>query len=233
MRKGKLYLIPTIISEGTVDKVFSSLWRESISHIRFFRVENVRTARRFLSSLKVFSSIEELDFMVLDKDSPKESIGGLLKPIYKGHDVGIISESGIPAVADPGNWAVTHAHDNNIPIVVLPGPSSIMLALAASGLNGQQFAFQGYLPIDEKECSRMIKSLENESIAKGQTQIFIETPYRNNRLLKALLKNLAPSTKLCLAMDLTGSEEKIICKKVAEWSKMELPKLPAIFLFQG
>jgi 16S rRNA (cytidine1402-2'-O)-methyltransferase len=233
MRKGKLYLIPTVLSEGTSDKLFSQSWRESISHIRHFCVENVRTARRFLSSLKVFPSIEELDFYVLDKETNQESISELLKPITEGKDVGIISESGIPAVADPGNLAVSYAHAKDIRVTVLPGPSSIMLALAASGLNGQQFAFHGYLPIDEKECERNIKSFEKESKSKGQAQIFIETPFRNNRLLKVMLKNLSPGSILCVALDVTGSEERIISKKVSKWPKVDLPKLPAIFLFQG
>jgi 16S rRNA (cytidine1402-2'-O)-methyltransferase len=233
MRKGKLYLIPTILSEGTTDKLFSPLWRDGISHIRHFCVENVRTARRFLSSLKIFPSIEELDFAILDKETDPENISELLKPILSGNDVGVISESGIPGVADPGNLAVTYAHANEIKVTVLPGSSSILLALAASGLNGQQFAFHGYLPIDEKECARTIKSLENESKTKGQTQIFIETPFRNNRLLKTMIKNLSPASILCLALDITGSEERIICKKVSKWPKVDLPKLPAIFLFQG
>ena len=233
MGKGKLYLIPTILSEGTTDLVFSQSWCESILHIKYFRVENIRTARRFLSSLKVFPSIEELDFSTLDKETANETIAELLKPLQAGNDIGIVSESGIPAVADPGSLAVAYAHKSNIPVTVLPGPSSIMLALAGSGLNGQRFAFHGYLPIDERECERAIKLLERESASKEQTQIFIETPFRNNRLLKAFLKHLAPSTRLCLALDLTGSEEQIICKKVAQWPKVELPKLPAIFLFQG
>jgi len=174
-----------------------------------------------------------LSFSVLDKETTPEAIGELLKPIQDGHDIGIISESGIPAVADPGNLAVAYAHSKNIPVVILPGPSSIMLAMAASGLNGQQFAFHGYLPIDEKECSGAIKTFEKESKARNQTQIFIETPFRNNRLLKAFLKNLSPTTRLCVAIDLTGAEEKIISKTVKSWPSVELPKLPAIFLFQG
>lgn len=233
MRKGKLYLIPTILSEGTVDRLFSPSWRESIGHIRYFCVENVRTARRFLSSLKIFPSIEKLEFNVLDKETRLESMAELLNPIVQGYDIGIISESGLPAVADPGSLAVAYAHANDIEVVVLPGPSSIMLALAGSGLNGQSFAFHGYLPIDDKECEKSIKALEKESKSKGQTQIFIETPFRNNRILKALIKHLSGYTTLCAAIDLTGSSEQIICKKVAKWPKVTLPKLPAIFLFQG
>lgn len=233
MKKGKLYLIPNTLAEGTEDKLFSPLWRESIRHIHFFCVEEVRTARRFLSSLKIYPSIEMLNFSVLDKETSREKIFELLKPLSEGHDIGIISESGIPAVADPGNLAVAYAHEHGFPVTVLPGPSSIMLALAASGFNGQQFAFHGYLPIDEKECAQTIKSLEKESKTRNQSQIFIETPFRNNRLLKAMLKNLSGGTRLCIAIDLTGEGEKILSKQVKNWSAIDLPKLPAIFLFQG
>lgn len=172
MNKGTLYLIPTTLAEGTVDKLFSESWRESIRHINFFCVENIRSARRFLSSLKTYSSIESLHFSVLDKATLSEKIAEMLQPLSEGHDIGIISESGIPAVADPGNLAVAFAHNNGFPVIALPGPSSLMLALAASGFNGQQFAFHGYLPIDDKDCSQAIKSLEKESRLKNQTQIF-------------------------------------------------------------
>lgn len=233
MAKGKLYLIPTILADDTVGLLFSDEWRERIKHIQFFCVENARTARRFLSSLKVYPSIEALSFSLLDKETTSEKIAELLNPLEEGHDVGIISESGIPAVADPGQLAVMFAHQHGFEVTILPGPSSIMLALAASGFNGQKFAFHGYLPIEEKDCAQTIKTLENESKTKNQAQIFIETPFRNNRLLKALLKNLSPNTYLCVALDLTGSNEKITSQPVKKWPMLELPKLPAIFLFQG
>lgn len=230
---GKLYLIPTILSDDTVGLLFSNEWRERIKHIQFFCVENVRTARRFLSSLKVYPAIEELSFQILDKETTPDKLHELLKPLKDGHDVGILSESGIPAVADPGQLAVAFAHQHGFEVTILPGASSIMLALAASGFNGQQFAFHGYLPIDEKVCAQTVKSLEKESKTKNQTQIFIETPFRNNRLLKALMSNLSPQTKLCIAIDLTGVKQQIVSKPVKNWKLIELPKLPAIFLFQG
>jgi 16S rRNA (cytidine1402-2'-O)-methyltransferase len=233
MTKGKLYLIPTILADDTVGLLFSNEWRDRIKHIQFFCVENVRTARRFLSSLKVYPSIEALSFSVLDKETTPDKIAELLNPLKEGQDVGIMSESGIPAVADPGQLAVMFAHQQGFEVTILPGPSSIMLALAASGFNGQKFAFHGYLPIDEKQCVQAIKTLENESKTRNQTQIFIETPFRNNRLLKALLKNLSTNTQLCVALDLTGSHEKIISQPVKKWPTLELPKLPTIFLFQG
>jgi 16S rRNA (cytidine1402-2'-O)-methyltransferase len=233
MTKGKLYLIPTILADDTVGLLFSLEWRERIKHIQFFCVEEARTARRFLSSLKIYPSIETLSVSVLDKETASEKIAELLRPLKDGHDVGIISESGIPAVADPGQLAVAYAHQHGFEVTILPGSSSIMLALAASGFNGQKFAFHGYLPIDEKECTQTIKTLENESKTKNQTQIFIETPFRNKRLLKALIKNLSTHTRLCVAVDLTGTNEKIISQPVKKWAALELPKLPAIFLFQG
>jgi 16S rRNA (cytidine1402-2'-O)-methyltransferase len=233
MTKGKLYLIPTILADDTVGLLFSNEWRERIKHIQFFCVENARTARRFLSSLKVYPSIETLSFSVLDKETASEKVAEMLNPLKEGQDVGILSESGIPAVADPGQLAVMYAHQHGFEVTVLPGPSSIILALAASGFNGQKFSFHGYLPIDEKACSQTIKTLENESKVKKQAQIFIETPFRNNRLLKTLLKNLSSTTYLCVAVDLTGSSEKIISQPVKKWPTAELPKLPAIFLFQG
>jgi len=233
MAKGKLYLIPTILADDTVGLLFSTEWRERIKHIQFFCVENVRTARRFLSSLKVYSSIETLSFTELNKETTVETISELLRPLKEGHDVGIISESGIPAIADPGQLAVAYAHQHGFEVTILPGSSSIMLALAVSGFNGQQFAFHGYLPIDEKECARAIKTLEKGAKTRGQTQIFIETPFRNNRLLKIFLANLSPQTKLSVAVDLTGSNQHIISKPVKNWKSVELPKLPAIFLFQA
>jgi 16S rRNA (cytidine1402-2'-O)-methyltransferase len=233
MAKGKLYLIPTILADDTVGLLFSTEWRERIKHIQFFCVENVRTARRFLSSLKVYPSIEALSFTELNKETPAETIDELLKPLKEGHDVGIISESGIPAVADPGQLAVAYAHQQGYEVTILPGPSSIMLALAASGFNGQQFAFHGYLPIDEKECAQLIKTLEKESKTRNQAQIFIETPFRNTRLLKALLTNLSAQTKLCVAIDLTGTNQQIVSKSIKNWKLIDLPKLPAIFLFQA
>jgi 16S rRNA (cytidine1402-2'-O)-methyltransferase len=233
MTKGKLFLIPTLLADDTADLLFSAEWRERIKHIQFFCVENVRTARRFLSSLKIYSSIEALTFHVLDKETPAETLADLLKPLHTGHDVGILSESGIPAVADPGQLAVAYANQHGFAVTILPGPSSIMLALATSGFNGQQFAFHGYLPIDEKECAQRIKTLEKESKIKQRTQIFIETPFRNNRLLRAFLTTLSPQTRLCMALDLTGTQQQIISKPVKNWTPIDLPKLPAIFLFQA
>ena len=206
---------------------------ESLKSIRHFLAEDVRTARRYLSSLKIFESMESLSFEVLNKDTKSSELETLLQPALEGHHLGVLSESGCPGVADPGAMAVAAAHEKGIRVIPLSGPSSILLALMASGLNGQRFAFHGYLPVDKQEAAAAIRQLELESGKKSQTQIFIETPYRNNSLFENLIRTLSGTTLLCVAMDLTGSEEKISTKTVSAWLKGShpWPKLPAVFLF--
>jgi 16S rRNA (cytidine1402-2'-O)-methyltransferase len=196
-------------------------------------VEDIRTARRYLSSLKIFESIEALSFEVLNKDTQYTELPDLLKPLMEGHDMGVISESGCPGIADPGALAVAYAHKHNIRVVPLVGPSSVLLALMASGLNGQRFAFHGYLPIDTKEAVKAIKELERESKTRNQTQVFIETPYRNNSVLDHLLNSLSPSTLLSIALDITGTHESIKTKSIKEWKaeKPSFAKQPAVFSF--
>lgn len=231
--KGTLYLIPTTIADETAGKVIPAHVTDTIRHIRHFLAEDVRTARRYLSSLKVFPSIEELTFSVLDKNTSETELTEKLSPLVSGNDVGVLSESGCPGIADPGALAVVFAHQQGIRVVPLVGPSSLLLALMASGLNGQQFAFHGYLPVDAEACKRAIKTLEQESRQKNQTQVFIETPYRNNALFSALLKTLHDETRLCVALDVTGREEFIKTMPVKLWKKAakSWPKLPAVFLF--
>src|SRR6478735_2261735 len=171
MIKGKLYLIPIPIAEDSL-AVIPEQVIEILKPLEHFLVEDIRTARRYLSSLKIFQSIESLHFQVLNKDTKESELSQLLMPLEEGKSMGVISESGCPGVADPGALAAKYAHQNNITVVPLIGPSSILLALMASGLNGQQFAFHGYLPVETKECIQKIKALEKESTAKGQTQIF-------------------------------------------------------------
>jgi 16S rRNA (cytidine1402-2'-O)-methyltransferase len=170
---------------------------------------------------------------VLNKGTKEVELTALMKPLMEGNHVGVISESGCPGVADPGSMAVAYAHQKNIQVVPLVGPSSILLALMASGLNGQKFAFHGYLPVDAKEAMKMIKELERESEQKNQTQLFIETPYRNNQVLNYLLTSLKPDTLLSIALELTGVNEFVQTKSVKEWNahKPSLPKEPAIFCF--
>jgi len=231
--KGKLILIPTIIADETQNEVIPIMVRNELPTIQHFLVEDVRTARRFLSSLKIYTSIETLDFKVLDKETTQAEMPQLFQPIYNGNNVGVLSESGLPGIADPGSMAVKYAHEHEIKVLPLVGPSSIFLALMASGLNGQKFAFHGYLPIEVKERDKAIHEYERESGLKNQTQIFIETPYRNSSLHNSLLKILKPETQLCIAMDLTGTNEFIRTLSIREWKvkSIDLPKVPAIFLF--
>jgi 16S rRNA (cytidine1402-2'-O)-methyltransferase len=231
--KGTLYLIPTTIADETAGQVIPAHVTDNIRHIRHFLAEDIRTARRYLSSLKIFPSIEDLQFSVLDKHTSETELAEILSPINNGNDVGVLSESGCPGVADPGAMAVAYAHQYGIRVVPLVGPSSLLLALMASGLNGQQFAFHGYLPVDTVECRKALKALELESRQKNQTQVFIETPYRNNAVFSNLLKSLHDETRLCVAIDVTGKEESIQTMPVKLWKKVSKswPKLPAVFLF--
>lgn len=231
--KGKLILIPTVIADETQHKVIAPQVKNELINIQHFLVENVRTARRYLSSLKIYDSIDSLHFDILSKDTSETDLPPLFHPIHDGKNIGVISESGCPGIADPGAIAVKYAHQNNIPVVPLVGPSSILLALMASGLNGQQFSFNGYLPIESKEREKTIRAYEKESSQRKQTQIFIETPYRNNQLLNSLIKSLKPHTELGVALDLTGVNEMILTLPVKKWrlKSIDLPKIPAIFLF--
>ena len=233
MSVATLFLIPTVISEGTEREVIPSIVTERLKSIRHFLVEDVRTARRYLSSLKIYENIESLQFSILNKDTKETEIAEMFEPIFSGEHLGVLSESGCPGVADPGSLAVNFAHRKNIRVVPLVGPSSILLALMASGLNGQQFTFHGYLPIDAKECIQKIRVLEKESSSKNQTQIFIETPYRNNQVLKNLLQGLSNTTQLSIAVDLTGKNEFIKTQLVGGWKKdtPQLAKEPAVILF--
>lgn len=233
MKSGKVYLIPVNIADETQSSVLAPSLKEVLPSIKYFLVENVRTARRYLSSLKIYPSIEELQFEELSKDTDPSSISALLQPVIDGANVGVMSESGCPGIADPGSLAVDYAHKHNLTVVPMVGPSSLVLALMSSGLNGQRFAFHGYLPIESKELSQSIRDYEKESKQKRQTQMFIETPYRNNAIMSALLRSLHDSTYLCVAVDLTGKNESIKTRTVKEWKsvKIDFPKLPAVFLF--
>jgi 16S rRNA (cytidine1402-2'-O)-methyltransferase len=230
---GKLILIPINIAEGNQKSLLTEQVKNELKDIRFFLAENIRTARRYLSSLQIYDSIETLDFQVLDKDTSMETVRTLMKPMLAGHTIGVLSESGCPGIADPGALAVRVAHEHSIKVVPLVGPSSILLALMASGLNGQRFAFQGYLPVETQALIAAIKDFERESRQKNQTQIFIETPYRNKSLLHALLKNLSGNTLLTVALDITGADEFIRTASVKKWQEqtIEVPKLPAVYLF--
>lgn len=228
----KIYLFPVLLFPDTQSRVLSAYHLELIRRPKIFFVENLRSARRFISSLKLGIVIDELQFFILDKKTKLEGLKEGLDLIKAGASAGILSEAGCPGVADPGSLLVAWAHRQGIPVEPLVGPSSILLALMASGFNGQSFVFHGYLPIQEPQRSKAIKEIEQTSSRLKQTQIFMETPYRNDQLVEKVLKNCRGETSLCLAVNLTSPEEWIQTKKVKDWRKRKpnLHKKPAIFL---
>jgi 16S rRNA (cytidine1402-2'-O)-methyltransferase len=229
---GQILLIPIVIADNSQADVLPSQIASAIQACDLFLVENIRTARRFISSLRLGISIEDLTFEILDKKTSYEDCFDLIQPAVEGKTIGVMSESGCPGVADPGSRLVHMAHQLRLKVKPLVGPSSILLALMASGFNGQSFTFHGYLPIDKKERERSLKLLERESAEKDRTQIFMDTPYRNEQLLKDIKKHLKPDTFLCIAKDITGEQELIQAKPIGKWSlhEISLKKIPAMFL---
>ncbi|WP_165024561.1 SAM-dependent methyltransferase [Dysgonomonas sp. ZJ279] len=227
-----LFLIPVTLGETTIERVLPSYNKEIILQTKHFIVENIRTARRFLKKVDASIDIDELTFYELNKHTNLEQIETYLAPISKGFHIGIISEAGCPAIADPGSDIVAIAQRKNYNVVPLIGPSSILLSLMASGFNGQSFAFQGYLPVDSGERVKKIKQLEHRILNEDQTQIFIETPYRNLKIAEDLIKNCPSSLKLCIAMNITCEDEYIKTLPVKEWAKKlpDMAKKPCIFL---
>jgi 16S rRNA (cytidine1402-2'-O)-methyltransferase len=235
MPKGKLFMIPTVLAENTAHWVISPQVKEVIANTKIFLVENPRSARRYISSLKLGINIEELQLEVLDKDTPPEQVSRLMMPLLNGADIGVISEAGCPGIADPGSLAVAYAHQKDIQVVPLSGPSSMFLALMGSGFSGQSFAFHGYLPIDKKERAAALKKLEQESVREKRAQLFMETPFRNNQLLADALASLSSQTKLCIAKNLTAADELIQTKTIADWKNhpLDLHKVPTVFILQA
>ncbi|MBQ2779342.1 MAG: SAM-dependent methyltransferase [Bacteroidaceae bacterium] len=227
-----LYLLPVTLGDTPLDKVLPAHNIEIISGIRHFIVENVRTARRFLRQADPKFDIDGSQFYELNKHTAPEDIAGYLQPLYDGHSVGVISEAGCPAVADPGADVVAIAQRKGLKVVPLVGPSSIILSVMASGFNGQSFAFHGYLPIKPDERARRLKQLEQRIYNEQQTQLFIETPYRNGKILEDIIKNCRPQTKLCIAANLTCADEYVRTRTLKEWrgSVPDLSKIPCIFL---
>jgi len=228
----KLYMIPTTLGETSIERVLPPDLTNLISSISVFIVENIRTARRFLKKVNPDVVIDQLTFFELNQHTDKKDISRFLEPHQKGFDIGIISEAGCPGIADPGAEVVRIAHTKDIQVVPLVGPSSILLALMASGMRGQNFAFNGYLPIKNPEKSKQNKLLEKRMQLEGQTQVFIEAPYRNLQLLEEILRNCEPQTLLCIAADITLDTEFIRTKTVSWW-KTNIPdiqKRPAIFM---
>ncbi len=225
-----LFLIPTILAPDTQETVLPPQIKAVVSELNVFFVEELRTARRFISSLKLNKVIDDITFYELNKDTPQDQTLAQLKKLKT--DAGIISEAGCPGVADPGSVAVGYAHQLGHKVVPLVGPSSILMALMASGFNGQSFTFNGYLPIDKQLRIKSLKDLEQLAKKKQQTQIFMETPFRNNQLLEDVLQNLNPETLLCIACNVTAADEFIKTLRVKDWrkSKPDLHKKPTIFL---
>jgi 16S rRNA (cytidine1402-2'-O)-methyltransferase len=232
MKKGTLYLFPCPIGETAPEAVLPAANFEAMRAVDYFIVEDTRSARRFLSKAGM-APIERLEFAELNEHTPAAEIESLLQPVLQGRDAGVISEAGVPAVADPGADIVAAAHRHGIKVVPLVGPSSILLALMASGQNGQSFAFNGYLPIKPPERTRAIHQFERRAHTEHQSQIFIETPYRNGKLFEEFLATCAPDTRLTVASDISGTSEFIRTATIAEWRNSPAPdihKLPAIFI---
>ena len=229
--RGRLFLIPSTISDSQANHVIPEYVGKIISNITHYIVENERTARRMLIKLGISIPIDDLTFYILNKHTSKSDIPDFLN-IAESEDIGLLSEAGVPAVADPGREVVSLAHKKNIKVVPLVGPSSILLALMASGLNGQNFAFVGYLPVKSQERIRKIKEIEIRSKFENQSQIFIEAPYRNNQLLNDILITCGNSTLLCLAINITGENERIETHAIEYWRKHkpDVHKKPAIFI---
>jgi len=228
-----LYLIPVTLGETEISQVLPSYNHDIIVGIKHFIVDNLRSARRFLKKVEKSIDIDELTFYELNRHTDRKFIGQYLEAMTKGKPVGIISEAGCPAIADPGADVVAIAQQKGYKVVPLVGPSSIIMSVMGSGFNGQSFAFNGYLPVEVPQRIKALKKLENKVWNDDQTQLFIETPYRNGKMFETIVNALKPNTKLCVAAGITCTEEYIKTKTVAQWKKEKLPdlgKIPAIFL---
>lgn len=230
---GKLYLVPTLLGDTPAEQVLPKGTIDVLRRIRHFVVENTRTTRRVLSRLGMETPIDDIEFIELDKHDPRHlNVMELFGPAFGGFDMALMSEAGTPCVADPGAFVVELAHQAGVEVVPLTGPNAMILALMASGFNGQSFRFHGYLPIKAGERANAIKNIERQSLSGNETELFIETPFRNNAMLADLLKYLHKSTMLCVACNLTTPDEKIVSRSVSEWKSVNYDwnKKPAVFL---
>jgi 16S rRNA (cytidine1402-2'-O)-methyltransferase len=227
-----LYLLPVTLGDTPIDSVLPSYNKEIIFHIKHFIVEDIRSARRFLKKVDKSMDIDSLTFYLLDKHTSPENLSGYLQPLIDGNSMGVLSEAGCPGIADPGADIVADAQRKNLKVIPLVGPSSIILSVMASGFNGQNFAFHGYLPIEASERTKTLKVLEQRVYVENQTQLFIETPYRNNKMIQDILGNCLPKTKLCIAANITCKGEYIKTLSIKEWwgKVPDLSKIPCIFL---
>lgn len=235
MTTAKVYLIPSLLGESPYNRVLPEFNLEVIRSINTFVVENEKSARKFIKQVCPEKVQADLDLYILDKDTDAQELFELVKLLDQGKTIGIISEAGLPAVADPGSQLVKVAQDKKIQVVPLVGPSSILMALMASGMNGQNFAFHGYLPIDKNERKKRLGQLEAESSKTGIAQIFMETPYRNNQMIDDLTKILRADTKICVACDITLETEDIRTRSIKDWKKedYDFHKRPAIYVMQA
>jgi len=230
---GTLYLIPITLGESPINNVIPEYNNVLLNEIDVYAVENIKTARRFLKKVGIQKPIEDLTFFEIGKRSESSNYPTFIKPLLEGKNMGVLSEAGCPGVADPGAELVALAQEKKIKVVPLVGPSSILLSLMASGFNGQSFCFHGYLPIEQKQRVNKLKELERNAFREKQTQLFIETPFRNQAIFKDILTSLNNNTKLCVAVDLTLTTEEIYTKSIEDWkkeTKLDLNKRPCIFL---
>jgi 16S rRNA (cytidine1402-2'-O)-methyltransferase len=229
--KGTLYLLPSPITEGFNLDFIPPIVIKKIEELSFFAVEDLKQARRYIKKANPKADIDSITFFILNEHTKHENIQEFILPLLEGNNLGIITDSGCPAIADPGSDLVLLAHKNNIKVIPLPGPSSILLTLMASGMNGQGFTFNGYLPRERDLRIKKIKELEAEAKRKNQTQIFIETPYRNQHLLDDLLKFLNNSTSLCVGININSEQENITTKTIEQWKQksVSIPKEPTVF----
>lgn len=232
MATGTLYLVPTGLGSAAPALLIPAATRSVVHRLRHFVVENAKTARQFLKAIAYPHPLREASFAVLDEHTPQSAVAALLAPLLNGNDVGLMSEAGCPGVADPGAALVQLAHGAQLRVAPLVGPSAILLALMASGMNGQRFMFHGYLPVHAAERRARIAQLEAQSAREHVTQIFIETPYRNQALFDALIATCRPDTLLCIAADVTAESESVRTLKIAQWKREppDLARRPAVFL---
>ena len=236
MKPGTLYLIPVPLGPAPLEQVLPQTVRERAATLTHFIAENAKSARAFLKALPCALPVQEIRISELNEHTEAAALPALLAPLLDGHDTGLISEAGCPAVADPGANLVTLAQERGIRVVPLVGPSSLLLALMASGLSGQNFAFHGYLPARDDQRQKRILELEKDSRQHRRTQIFIETPYRNSKMLESLLKHCAPQTRLCIATNLTLESEQVVTRSAAQWKQCPPPDIdrrPTVFLLQA
>ena len=232
---GTLFLIPSVLGDGELGAVIPSAVQQRVRSLEYFVAENAKTARAYLKQIGMAKPLQQLHIASLNEHTPEESVAELAAPLRAGHDLGLLSEAGCPGIADPGAKLALYAHRHGIKVMPLVGPSSILLALMASGLNGQSFVFHGYLPVAPLERQRTLRDLEKQSRRLNQTQIFIETPYRNLKLLQSILDSCAAETLLCIGTEISLASEDIRTLSVAGW-RTEPPKLerrPSVFLLHA